>query len=99
MNPLRVLVGCEFSGIVRDAFKDRGHDAWSCDLLATEIEGQHLRMDIELSIRSQQWDLIILHLPCTAIALCGNSTYGKGMPKHEKRIESIDWTAYMWRLA
>ena len=43
---MRVLVACEFSGIVREAFKRRGHDAWSCDLLDTEIPGQHIKGDV-----------------------------------------------------
>jgi hypothetical protein len=43
---LKVLVACEFSGIVREAFKARGHDAWSCDLLPTEIPGQHIQDDV-----------------------------------------------------
>ena len=46
MKKLRVLVACEFSGIVREAFKARGHDAWSCDLLDTEIPGQHIMGDV-----------------------------------------------------
>lgn len=43
---MRVLVACEFSGIVRDAFRARGHDAWSCDLLPTEQEGPHIQDDV-----------------------------------------------------
>lgn len=96
---MKVLVACEFSGIVREAFRNRGHDAWSCDLLPSEQDGQHLQMDVYLAIVSQCWDLIMMHLPCTAIALCGNSTYGLGMSKHKNRIEAVSWTAKMWRFA
>ena len=43
---LKVLVACEFSGTVREAFKKLGHDAWSCDLLPTDVEGQHIQGDV-----------------------------------------------------
>ncbi len=70
MKPLRVLVACEFSGIVRDAFKAKGHDAWSCDLLPTEIPGNHIQGDV-LSILNDGWDLMIAHPPCTDLAVSG----------------------------
>lgn len=69
-DSLRVLVGCEFSGIVREAFRLRGHDAWSCDLLPTEIEGQHIQGDV-LNILNDRWDLAIFHPPCTHLAVSG----------------------------
>ena len=99
MSQMRVLVACEFSGIVRDAFRARGHDAWSCDLLPTEREGPHIQGDCIDAILSRKWDLILMYLPCTKIALCGNSTYGRGMPKHAERIEAMSWTARVWYLA
>jgi hypothetical protein len=95
---MRALVGCEFSATVRQAFAARGHDAWSCDLLPSEVEGQHIQGDIESALDGA-WDLIILHLPCTAIALCGNSTYGRGMPRHADRLAAIEWTARIWNKA
>jgi hypothetical protein len=61
---VKVLVACEFSGIVREAFKERGHDAWSCDLLPTEIPGQHIQGDV-LGILDDGWDMMIAHPPCT----------------------------------
>ncbi len=61
---MKVLIACEFSGIVREAFKARGHDAWSCDLLPTEIPGQHIQGDV-LEILNDGWDLMIAHPPCT----------------------------------
>jgi site-specific DNA-cytosine methylase len=70
MKPLRVLVACEFSGIVREAFKAKGHDAWSCDLLPTEIPGQHIQGDV-LEILNDGWDLMIAHPPCTHLAVSG----------------------------
>lgn len=95
----RVLIGCEFSATVRKAFAAFGHDAWSCDLLPSEETGQHLQCDIVEALDRWYWDLVVLHLPCTAIALCGNATYGRGCPKHAERLAAIEWTAKVWRLA
>ena len=67
---MKVLIACEFSGIVREAFKARGHDAWSCDLLDTEIAGQHIKENV-LYILDQGWDLMIAHPPCTHLACSG----------------------------
>ncbi len=64
---LRVLVACEFSGVVREAFKRRGWDAWSCDLLPSEKKGNHIEGDISEALQ-HPWDLIINHPPCTNIA-------------------------------
>lgn len=68
----RVLIACEFSGIVRDAFAARGHDAWSCDLLPTEKPGNHYQDDVlQIVNESFAWDLIIGHPPCTRLANSG----------------------------
>jgi site-specific DNA-cytosine methylase len=67
---MRVLVACEFSGIVRDAFKARGHYAWSCDLEPTEAPGNHHRGPVQ-AILGQDWDLMIAHPPCTHLAVSG----------------------------
>ena len=61
---MKVLVACEFSGIVRDAFAARGHDAWSCDLLPSERNGNHIQDDV-LKHLNGDWDLMIAHPPCT----------------------------------
>lgn len=96
---MRVLIACEFSGIVREAFKVKGHDAWSNDLLPSEIKGNHYQCDILESFYKKSWDIIIMHLPCTKIALCGNSTYGYGMKKHDERLQAIEWTKNTYQLA
>lgn len=97
---LRVLVACEFSGTVRDAFAESGHDAWSCDLLPSEKPGNHYQGDVfDFLLMGGTWDIVIMHPPCTKIALCGNSTYGKGMPKNAERVDSIIWTAQLWGAA
>lgn len=67
---MRVLVACEFSGVVRDAFIRRGHDAWSCDLLPTDVLGPHIQGDV-LEVLDDGWDLMIAHPPCTTLANSG----------------------------
>lgn len=67
---MKVLVACEFSGVVRDAFIRRGHDAMSCDLLETESPGPHYRGDVR-DVLGDQWDLMIAHPPCTYICSSG----------------------------
>lgn len=67
---MRVLVACEFSGIVRDAFLARGHEAVSCDLLPTERSGPHIQGDV-LAVLNDGWDLMIAHPPCTHLAVSG----------------------------
>jgi site-specific DNA-cytosine methylase len=67
----RVLVACEFSGTVREAFRRRGHDAWSCDLLPTEIDGPHFQGDALEAIKVIRPDLLIAHPPCTHLAVSG----------------------------
>lgn len=82
MKRLRVLVGCEYSGVVRNAFLDRGHDAWSCDLLDTEQPGPHITGDV-LEILNEGWDLAIFHPECTYLTIAAEWAYGPG-PYHQK---------------
>lgn len=67
---MKVLVACEFSGTVRDAFIKLGHEAVSCDLLPTDKEGPHIQGNV-LDILDQGWDLMIAHPPCTHLAVSG----------------------------
>ena len=67
---MRVLVACEFSGCVRDAFRRRGHDAWSCDLLPTERDGPHIQDDVRKHL-DDGWDLVIAFPPCTYLCSSG----------------------------
>lgn len=92
---IRVLVACEFSGVVRDAFTARGHDAWSNDLLESQSPGNHIVGDV-IDVITGGWDLIIMHPPCTALAVSGNRWYGNGMPLNEKRREAVRWTTGLW---
>ena len=83
---MRVLVACEFSGIVREAFLARGHDAWSCDLLPSEIPSdRHFTADVQMLLQGQDnWDLMIAHPPCTHLAVSGARWF------KDKRIEQSD---------
>ena len=88
---MKVLIGCEFSGLVRDAFIARGHDAWSCDLLPTERPGPHLQRDL-LEVIDWTWDLAIFHPPCTHLAVSGARWF------KEKRTEQQEALAFVGRL-
>lgn len=80
---MRVLIACEFSGIVRDAFAARGHDAWSCDLLPTERPGQHIQGDV-LNLFGCNYDLIIAFPPCTHLSSSGARWFkGKAREQHD----------------
>ena len=95
---MNVLVGCETSGKVREAFRAMGHDAWSCDLLpADDNSDYHYEGDIyEAMNLIPDWDLIVMHPPCTALCVSGNRHYGEGKPKHLERLKSIAWTTQLW---
>lgn len=84
---MRVLIGCEFSGIVREEFRKRGHNAWSCDLLPTEIPGPHYQCDI-LSILDQNWDLAIFFPPCTHLAVSGARYF---QYKQKEQAEALEF--------
>ena len=80
---MRVLVACEFSGIVRDAFIKKGHDAKSCDMLPTEAEGPHYEGDVR-NVLDDGWDMMIAHPPCTHLAVSGARWFkGKEMEQWE----------------
>jgi hypothetical protein len=102
---MNVLVAYESSGIVREAFRNLGHRAWSCDLQPADDGSKfHLTMDAKKAIQMQlagqrHWDLIIMHPPCTALCVSGNAHYGTGKPKHDQRLEAIDYTLEMFELA
>ena len=99
---LNVLIAFECSGVSRRAFKQMGHNAWSLDLQpADDNDPNHMQCDaIEyLQSNGDRWDLIILHPPCTALALSGNRWYGVGKPKHDQRLAALSWTIKIWRTA
>jgi hypothetical protein len=97
---MKVLIACESSGTVREAFRKRGHDAWSNDLLPADDGSEyHIQGCATGAIRSQAWDLIIMHPPCTALAVSGNHVYAKGKEKHSERLRSIEWTTRLFETA
>lgn len=69
---MKVLIACEYSGTVREAFRALGHDAMSCDLLETEQPGNHYQGDVR-DVIGEDWDLMIAHPPCTDLAVSGNA--------------------------
>ena len=95
---MKVLIACEFSGIVREAFKAKGHDAWSCDLLDTEIPGQHIRDDIVKILYDGYWDLMIAHPPCTYLANSGvRWLYGENSGlRWGKLLEALEFWNTLW---
>jgi len=108
---MNILVAYESSGTVREAFRKAGHNAWSCDLQpADDGSTYHFQGDVEewleglhscliASPALKRWDLIIMHPPCTALCVSGNAHYGTGKPKHQQRIDAIEYTLRMFELA
>lgn len=87
---MRVLVACEYSGTVRDAFRAIGHDAMSCDLLPTEVPGPHYQGDVRDVLDGDvRWDLMVAHPPCTHLAVSGARWFS------EKRAEQAEALAFV----
>ena len=87
---LKVLVACEFSGTVREAFNKLGHDAWSCDLLPTDVEGKHIQGDVLKILNNQDWDLVIAHPPCTYLTV-SNAKNWSALQANGKQQAAIDF--------
>jgi site-specific DNA-cytosine methylase len=95
---MRVLVACEFSGVVREAFRSRGHEAWSCDLLPAEDGSPfHIQGDALLAMQpvahSFGWDLMIAHPPCTRLTVAG-ARWFKG--KESEQADAIAFVEALW---
>lgn len=91
---MKILVACEFSGVVRDAFAKRGHDAWSCDLLPTDKPGKHIHGDV-LEVIEQGWDLMIAHPPCTYLCSSGLH-WNKRVPgRTEETEKALEFVAQL----
>lgn len=96
---MRVLIACEYSGTVRDAFSLKGHDAWSCDILPTESEltkkeDKHIQGNV-LSVLGDGWDLMIGHPPCNYISYAGTSSWNNP-GRVFKRLEALYFFAQLW---
>ena len=84
---MRVLVACEYSGRVRDAFIAKGHDAMSCDLLPTDVLGPHYQGDV-MDIIGDGWDMMIAHPPCTHLAVSGARWF---KDKQSEQLEALEF--------
>jgi len=85
---MKVLIACEFSGIVRDAFSALGNNAWSCDLLPSEKPGNHLEMSIlHVLEHDPDWDLMIAHPPCTHLAVSGARWFKEKQKEQQESVE------------
>lgn len=90
---MRVLIACEFSGIVRDAFAARGHEAWSIDLLPSERPGHHLKTDVRtFPIDLFHWDLMIAHPPCTYLAVSGARWFRE---RQQEQLDALLFVRYL----
>ena len=87
---MKILVACEYSGIVRDAFIAKGHDAWSCDILPTESPGNHYQGDV-LEHLDRGWDLMIAHPPCTHLAVSGARWFTEGKKPWSLQEDALDF--------
>ena len=86
---MRVLVACEYSGVVRDAFLARGHDAMSCDLLPSESPGPHYQGDIR-DVLDVGWDMMIAHPPCTHLAVSGARWFKDKQVEQEEALNFVN---------
>tara|TARA_R110000823_G_scaffold299166_1_gene419863 strand:+ start:320 stop:907 length:588 start_codon:yes stop_codon:yes gene_type:complete len=87
---MKILIACEYSGIVRDAFTRKGHDAMSCDILPTESEGKHYQGDI-FDVLYDDWDMMIAHPPCTHLAVSGARWFTEGKKPWSLQVEALDF--------
>jgi len=84
----RILVACEFSGRVRDAFAAFGHNAWSCDLLPTESPGNHYQGDVR-DVLGNGWDLMVAHPPCTHLSASGARWWKNKSEEQKEALEFV----------
>lgn len=87
---LRVLIACEFSGVVRDAFRTLGHDAVSCDLLPSEAPGPHIQDDVR-NVNLEDYDLLIAHPPCTYLAQSGARWWSGRQQEQKEALDFVRW--------
>lgn len=88
---MRVLVACEFSGRVREAFRKLGHDAWSCDLLPAEDDSPHHIQGDVLPVLQDDWDLMIAHPPCTYLAVSGMHWTTRGLRDPQLTEDALEF--------
>ena len=91
---MRVLVACEYSGVVRDAFISRGHDAISCDLLPTDVPGPHYQGPVQ-DIINDGFDLLIAHPPCTYLSVSGMHWTTRGLRDPQLTEDALDFVRFL----
>ncbi len=87
---MRVLVACEFSGVVRDAFSAIGYEAWSCDLLPSETPGNHYQCDVS-EVIGDGWDLMLAHPPCTHLAVSGARWFKEKQKEQKEALAFVEF--------
>jgi site-specific DNA-cytosine methylase len=95
---VKVLIACEFSGIVRRAFEQAGHEAWSCDLLPSELPGPHLQCDVR-EVLDRGWELLIAHPPCTYLSVSGMHWTRRGLRDPQLTEEAVAFVQTLWHAA
>jgi hypothetical protein len=85
---MKILIACEFSGIVREAFKKKGHYALSCDLLPSETPGEHYQGDV-FDVIDGDWDMMIAHPPCTYLTVTANRSFLNNPGRWQKRLDAM----------
>lgn len=95
---MKILIGCEVSGVVRDAFRRMGHDAWSCDLLPAEGEYKHYHFesDVLAIMQKWSWDMAIFHPPCTYLSSSGLHWNGRTRGRAEETKKAIEFAERLW---
>jgi len=96
MFTMKILIGCEYSGVVRDAFLDRGHEAMSCDILPSEsTKGKHYQGNLE-DLLEEEWDLLIAHPPCTYLASSGLHWNNKRPERRLDTEKALEFVSKIW---
>lgn len=88
---MKILIACEFSGTVRDAFIARGHDAYSCDILPSDTPGPHIQRDVKSQLRGK-WDMMIAFPPCTHLCVSGARWF---KDKQREQLEALDFVGIL----
>lgn len=85
---MKVLVACEYSGVVRNAFAALGHDAWSCDLLPSETPGNHYQCDVR-DVIGLGWDIMVAHPPCTHLCVSGARWFKNKLTEQAEALDFV----------
>jgi len=93
---VKILIACEYSGIVRDAFTAKGHDVTSCDLLPTERPGKHYEGDVYDILYQDDWEMMIAHPDCTYLCSSGLHWNNKIEGRAEKTEEALEFITDLW---